>query len=87
LTDEPDGAYSVTKPEKANEEVRPMPLLTATEAASFLCLHVVTVRDKARAGEVPALRLGRQWRFEETVLREWLHRGCPTRRKDPTLFE
>lgn len=64
-----------------------MPLLTATEAADFLRLHVVTLRDKARAGEVPAVRMCGRWRFEETVLREWIARGCPTRRKDPTLFE
>lgn len=64
-----------------------MALLTTTEAAAFLRLHPVTLRDKARAKEIPAVRVGGQWRFEEVVLREWIAQGCPRQTEQPTLFE
>lgn len=61
-------------------------LLTTKQAAEFLSLHPVTVRRKARGGEIPFVRLGGQWRFDEGVLREWIARGCPTAQRDPDLF-
>ena len=64
-----------------------MALLTTSEAAAFLRLHPVTLRDKARAKDVPAVRVGGQWRFEESVLREWIAQGCPRQDQQPTLFE
>lgn len=64
-----------------------MALLTTAEAAAFLRLHPVTLRDKARAKEVPAVRVGGQWRFEETVLREWIAQGCPSQLEQPSLFD
>ena len=61
-------------------------LLTTTEAAEYLRLHPVTVRRKARAGEIPFIRLGGQWRFDEAILTEWVARGCPAQATDPDLF-
>lgn len=61
-------------------------LLTTTEAAEYLRLHPVTVRRKARAGEIPFIRLGGQWRFDEVILKAWVARGCPARATDPDLF-
>jgi excisionase family DNA binding protein len=47
----------------------PTPLLTAKEAAAFLRIHTDDVYDMAASGQLPALRLGRRWRFElEAVL-------------------
>lgn len=63
-----------------------MPLLTTAEAAKFLNIHPVTLRRKLAAGEVPAVRLGSQWRLEENVLREWLAQGCPRQDEQPSLF-
>lgn len=50
-------------------------LLTVAEAAAFLKLHSDTVKRKARQGELPAAKIGRQWRFDMDELREWLRNG------------
>ena len=62
-------------------------LMTTTEAAEYLRLHPVTVRRKARAGEIPFIRLGGQWRFDEAILTEWVARGCPTQQEQPSFFD
>jgi excisionase family DNA binding protein len=61
--------------------------MTTEQAAEFLQLAPYTLRRKARDGQVPVMRIGRQWRYEETTLREWLAQGCPTRAEQPTLFD
>jgi len=61
--------------------------MTTTEAAEYLRLHPVTVRRKARAGEIPFIRLGGQWRFDEAILTEWVQAGCPTQQEQPSLFD
>jgi excisionase family DNA binding protein len=40
-------------------------------AAEFLDLKPKAVRAMAARGELPAAKIGRQWRFDETALREW----------------
>jgi excisionase family DNA binding protein len=47
-------------------------LLVAEEAAALLRLRPSTLRDYTRRGIVPALRIGRHWRYDEAELREWL---------------
>lgn len=37
--------------------------LTAKELAAELGMHVTTIRAKAKTGEIPAVRIGRSWRF------------------------
>ena len=46
-------------------------LLTVAEAASALRLHPVTLRALAAAGSVPAVKIGRAWRFVEVDLLAW----------------
>lgn len=50
-------------------------ILTAKEAAEFLRVSPNTVKSKARAGELPAAKIGREWRFRKADLDEWLRRG------------
>ena len=38
-------------------------VLTVEEASAFLKLDVQTVRALARSGDLPAVKLGKQWRF------------------------
>jgi len=64
-----------------------MSLMNTNQAAEFLGYHPVTIRKKVREREIPAVRVGGQWRFEETVLREWIAQGCPQQDEQPTLFE
>ena len=46
-------------------------LLTVAEASTTLRLHAVTLRAMAAAGQIPAFKLGRAWRFVEIDLLAW----------------
>jgi two-component system response regulator (stage 0 sporulation protein F) len=41
------------------------------EAAKYLSVHVETIRRLARGGEIPAMKVGRGWRFKEDSLVHW----------------
>lgn len=56
-------------------ETREKEVLNADEAAEFLGFNPVTVRLKARAGEIPGRKLGREWRFSRRQLLEWVEGG------------
>jgi excisionase family DNA binding protein len=43
----------------------------AKEAAAFLKAHVETIRRLARRGEIPAFKVGRDWRFHQDAVRRW----------------
>jgi excisionase family DNA binding protein len=47
-------------------------LLSVDEAADYLGVSAYTVRQWAREGKLPAIRLGRYWRFFESSLARWL---------------
>ena len=50
-------------------------VMTAQQAAEFLQTSRDTIIRKARAGELPAAKLGREWRFRRADLDAWLRRG------------
>lgn len=50
-------------------------VLTAEQAAEFLQLSVASVKAKARAGVIPAAKVGREWRFSRRRLLEWIEDG------------
>ena len=50
-------------------------IMDILEAAEYLGLHPETLRAKARAGALPAAKLGRRWRFRKADLDAWLSRG------------
>lgn len=47
-------------------------IMTLREVAQYLGLHVMTVYKLTRGGQVPAIKIGGQWRFKRDVLEEWL---------------
>src|SRR5436309_2507837 len=47
------------------------PLVTADRAGELLKLHPKTVKKMAQAGVLPAMKIGRVWRFRESSLDEW----------------
>ena len=51
------------------------PLLDLHEAAAVLGMHWKTLESKARAKEVPALKVGKRWRFRLSSLNSWLNHG------------
>lgn len=46
-------------------------ILNAHAAAAFLGAHVQTVRRLARRGELPAFKVGKDWRFRREALLRW----------------
>jgi excisionase family DNA binding protein len=48
------------------------PLWTVEEVAGYLKLQPETVRSMARRGELPAIKLGKVWRFRKTAIHEML---------------
>jgi PTS system nitrogen regulatory IIA component len=64
-------------------------LLTSVDVSKRLGIHVVTLERMARAGEIPAIKVGRLWRYRESDLDRWLeesvissHHPCRERGKD-----
>jgi excisionase family DNA binding protein len=49
------------------------PFIDAEAAAKLLCTSAKTVKRMAGRGEIPAVRIGRRWRFRASVLDEWMH--------------
>jgi len=50
----------------------PGDILTLQQASELLKIDADTLRVLARHGKVPATKIGRQWRFDEGLLREWV---------------
>jgi excisionase family DNA binding protein len=48
------------------------PLLDLTEAAALLRVHPQTLKKMAIRRAVPAIKLGRLWRFRASDLQHWL---------------
>jgi excisionase family DNA binding protein len=48
------------------------PLLTSREAASLLQINIATLQRMARSGLLPAIKIGKLWRFRKSQLDEWL---------------
>ena len=49
-------------------------IMTIEEVARYLSLHELTVRRLAREGEIPAFKVGRQWRVKKDLLDRWIER-------------
>ena len=48
------------------------PLIDIVAAAGLLKVHPKTVQHLARGGEIPAVRIGRYWRFRASHLDSWI---------------
>ena len=55
-------------------------MLSTSEAAEFLRVHVETIRRMARKNELPTYRVGRQWRIPKDALIEWAEAHHPNQR-------
>jgi len=56
-----------------NEPEHFEPLLDSSEAATLLNIHPKTLQKMARAGTIPAYRIGDLWRFRASTLDRWLY--------------
>lgn len=51
--------------------------LTTEEVLGYLKTTQRTIYRLIRSGELPAVRIGRQWRFRRTDLEAWVERQRP----------
>ena len=54
-----------------NRQMNWEPLLIPAEAGAYLRIHEKTVIRMARKKQLPALRLGKHWRFRRSDLTAW----------------
>jgi len=60
---------------RINKDEQRYPLLSTATVARWLGISTRTVCLWAECGEIPAVKIGRQWRFREDELRRWLDRA------------
>ena len=48
-------------------------IMTTKEVAQYLSIHPLTVHKYARAGKIPAFKIGTDWRFHRKYLEAWIH--------------
>lgn len=48
-------------------------IMTVQEVARYLRLHAITIYRMIRLGQLPAIRVGRGWRFKKDEIDLWLH--------------
>ena len=48
-----------------NEVTKRHPIMTIQEVADYLKISVHTVYNMARRGQIPCIKVGRQWRFQQ----------------------
>jgi excisionase family DNA binding protein len=51
-------------------------ILDVEGAATLLGVSTTTIYNLARKGEIPATRVGREWRFSRTNLIQWVANGA-----------
>jgi excisionase family DNA binding protein len=49
-------------------------IMTTQEVAEYLRLAEATIYKLAKAGEIPAVKVGRAWRFRRDLIDEWFRR-------------
>jgi excisionase family DNA binding protein len=61
------------------------PLMTTAAVSKWLGVSTRTLCLWAECQEIPAIKLGRQWRFRESKLSNWLHNPEAAKLKKLTL--
>lgn len=55
-------------------------IMKAQEAAALLGVHIETIRRMARRSDIPAFKVGKDWRFRRTALFKWIEQTSNTHR-------
>jgi excisionase family DNA binding protein len=50
-------------------------IMTTKELAKYLKLHEITICKYAADGRIPAIRIGRVWRFDKEAIDKWIGEG------------
>lgn len=73
-----EGTEETLSPEKKEENRTGYPkrertqIMTPKEAAKYLGFHLVTIYRLLKKREIPAVKIGGQWRFKKDILDAWL---------------
>jgi len=65
-------AFRLPEEFSMDEKLEDIRLLTLSEAANLLQVSTRTLQRMIRNGELPAFKVGGQWRLRETQLRLWV---------------
>jgi excisionase family DNA binding protein len=66
-----DMKRSVQQIQNIEEPVMPK-IMTTKEIAKYLKLHEITICKYAAEGKIPAIRIGRVWRFDKDAIDRWI---------------
>ena len=61
----------------ATPTFRESTLLRTNDIAHWLGIHPRTIRLWAECGEIPAIKIGKQWRFRRIEVTAWLSSRVP----------
>ena len=50
-------------------------IMTTKEIARYLKLHEITICKHAANGNIPAIRIGKVWRFDKDIIDKWIQKG------------
>lgn len=67
---------------KENREFMAEQLLTLEQVADYLNVDKFTVYRLLNDKELPAFKVGNQWRFKRKLLENWLMKNSNVKRKD-----
>lgn len=59
---------------------QPDDVMTTDELAAYLKLSKSSLYPFARAGKVPGVKIGEQWRFQKSAIDEWMRSGGAPKR-------
>jgi excisionase family DNA binding protein len=59
-------------PAPQQSQSKPPNLLTAKQVAELLQWNPYTIIKKAEKGELPGFKLGREWRFKQEDIIQWI---------------
>ena len=57
-------------------------IMTTKEISQYLKLHAITISKYASEGKIPAIRIGRVWRFDKDIIDGWIRAG----RNEPKAY-
>ncbi len=59
-------------------------MLSVDEVAAYLKLHPLTVRRLARQGDIPAVKIGRQWQARRDLPERWVEERSMSKPDGPS---
>lgn len=51
-------------------------VMTISDVAQYLRISEAKVYELARSGAIPALRIGKSWRFQKDLLKQWVRKNA-----------